>query len=269
MVCQLGYCTCHIIVIEGIDGVGKSTLVNQLQSKLCQAYVNVSLVEPVDKNSSPENAAEARLIARFSQHLRALRIVATHESGALLDGSLAGEVARIESDLYTGRLSGPRATEVLRLGKCMLSRLPPPHVVIILEASPETCLKRSAGSRRTIAELQVMESSLRQQLASLGSNGCRVHSRAWETFGSPNQVRDTILCVPPVTKRYSELAPPSESAAADVLAEIRASLIDARARAPPTDGFSGVDTPAMASKQPPALRASRSPLSPISVFNPL
>eukprot|EP00962_Isochrysis_galbana_P000821 scaffold238_cov111-Isochrysis_galbana.AAC.2 len=37
----------------------------------------------------------------------------------------------------------------------MLSRLPPPHVVIILEASPETCLKRSAGSRRTIAELQV------------------------------------------------------------------------------------------------------------------
>jgi len=80
MVCQLGYCTCHIIVIEGIDGVGaqqlpstagtrapwwhiphllaprtgKSTLVNQLQSKLCQAYVNVSLVEPVDKNSSPE-----------------------------------------------------------------------------------------------------------------------------------------------------------------------------------------------------------------------
>jgi hypothetical protein len=176
MVCELGCCTCHIVVIEGIDGVGahschrqpatrrarggafltpspactgKSTLVNQLQL-ICGAYVKVSLVEFTSERASPEvrprdgspgalalaarvstlrlalptssqDAAEARLIARFSQHLRALRVTATHESGALLDGSLAGEVARIESDMCTGRLSGPRASEVLRLGA------PPPQ----------------------------------------------------------------------------------------------------------------------------------------------
>jgi hypothetical protein len=65
---------------------------------------------------------------------------------------------------------------------------------------------------------QSVESSLCQQLASLNGSGCSVHSRAWETFGSPNQVRDTILCAPPVTKRYSEQAPPSERAAAELLA---------------------------------------------------
>jgi hypothetical protein len=52
---------------------------------------------------------------------------------------------------------------------------------------------------------------------------------------------------------------------------IRASLIDARACALPTDDFAdaGTTIPASASKQPPAILASRSPLSPISVFNSL
>lgn len=67
------------------------------------------------------------------------------------------------ADPLTGRALSPAPFPACRAhfaatccaGKCMLSRLPPPHVVIILEASPETCLKRSAGSRRTIAELQV------------------------------------------------------------------------------------------------------------------
>lgn len=132
---------------------GRSTLATALQHALCGAYLTVTWEEPTYKSSSPEvrqrtgpcavvvcrlpllvmvtdlllptpqDIAEARLVARFSQQLHALRIASTHQSGVLLDGCLAGEVARVEADIISGRLASPRASNILRLGDAA----PPPN----------------------------------------------------------------------------------------------------------------------------------------------
>jgi hypothetical protein len=44
----------HCSLLSRLPFAGKSTLINQLQPKLCQAYAKVDLVEPVKKGSSPE-----------------------------------------------------------------------------------------------------------------------------------------------------------------------------------------------------------------------
>mmetsp|Transcript_5940 Transcript_5940/g.18986 ORF Transcript_5940/g.18986 Transcript_5940/m.18986 type:complete len:244 (-) Transcript_5940:994-1725(-) len=234
----------HIVAIEGIEGAGKTTLASALQQELREEYIMVSMDVEAPATDSAEDAAEALLVARFKQHMRALR-TAAHRSGVILDGCLAGELVRVEAALRAGRLTEPRATQIYSLGRRLLQRLPAPHALVLLDVPAEMRLTRTPAPRRPLEELRGVEVGLRQLAGDQRAAGCRVLTRDWRAFGSVRAIRDFVFCLPPVVKSYSEVAPPSIAASDKILADL-------------TNRVS----------KPPPLALQPSPVSPVSILAP-
>ena len=103
-----------------------------------------------------------------------------------------------------------------------MRNIPPPDLVIYLDAAPAACLERAGkGSVLSLDDHERLGDGVREVAREHADKGVEVYKRRWTSFGSTNAIRDTVLCHPPkVTSGLKARAPPS-AAAVECILQVR------------------------------------------------
>ncbi|REJ69402.1 MAG: dTMP kinase [Planctomycetota bacterium] len=140
-----------LIVFEGIDGVGKSTLIARLAAALTAAgEVVVESREPTDGEHGRRirrSAVEGRM--SLADELAAFVADRREHVEQLLAPALArGEVVLLDRYFYsTIAYQGARGADVAELERAMRGQFPIPDATLLLDAAPAVTLGRIAESR--------------------------------------------------------------------------------------------------------------------------
>ena len=91
--------------------------------------------------------------------------------------------------------------------------LPPPDVVLHLDASAKACLERAGAEHAALAlaDHETLYNGTHEVARTLRHKGSEVYARKWDRFGPTNALRDAVLCAPPqsATRSSAKNAPPS------------------------------------------------------------
>jgi deoxyadenosine/deoxycytidine kinase len=195
----------QMIVIEGIIGVGKSTLSQDLAKLLGYHF----LKEPVEDNpyleqfyANPKRyALEMQfwlMSKRFTMHQEAIELVWRTGQGVVMDRSIYGDRVFAEQNYLDKNIDKAGLDNYLNMSKVMTQFLMVPHLTLYLDASPKTCQQRIKHRLRNcerqiplnyLEGLTKLYKNLMLQMKQLGSN---VINFDWENFHDADYVLETI-----------------------------------------------------------------------------
>ena len=158
--------------------------------------------------------SHAKLLAQhYREHIAALRAVASDSRGAVLDGCISSALLLVDLDVAHGRLTRSEAATLNKFGASLLRHLPPPDVVLHLDASAKACLERAGAEHAALAlaDHETLYNGTHEVARTLRHKGSEVYARKWDRFGPTNALRDAVLCAPPqsATRSSAKNAPPS------------------------------------------------------------
>lgn len=195
-----------MIVIEGIIGVGKSTLCQALKTHLEGSEV---YMEPTDHPYLPlfykdmaRWALEMQfylMARRFQQHEEAIRLEWSRGIQTIHDRSIWGDRAFADMLRNDGLISELGYSSYMMHRKCMLGFLLVPQIVIWLDAAPEVCRRRIAERDRTceagisVQYLKALRESYKAILEELQSKGSTVLYYDWNNIPPVQKVVDDLL----------------------------------------------------------------------------
>ena len=200
----MSFPTPHIVCVLGAPAAGKTSLVRALGAALEQ-------YEALPRNATPSHA---KLLAQhYREHIAALRAVASDSRGAVLDGCISSALLLVDLDVAHGRLTRSEAATLNKFGASLLRHLPPPDVVLHLDASAKACLERAGAEHAALAlaDHETLYNGTHEVARTLRHKGSEVYARKWDRFGPTNALRDAVLCAPPqsATRSSAKNAPPS------------------------------------------------------------
>lgn len=182
-----------MIVIEGIIGVGKSTLCQALGKYLEGAQI---YLEPTDHpyldlfyKDMKRWALEMQfylMARRFQQHEEAIRHEWSKGIQTIHDRSIWGDRAFADMLKKDGLISELGYSSYMMHRQCMLGFLLVPQIVIWLEASPETCIKRICKRDRTCESgisldyLRALRKSYAAIIEEMAQKGSKILCYNWE-----------------------------------------------------------------------------------------
>ncbi|XP_001634243.3 deoxyguanosine kinase isoform X2 [Nematostella vectensis] len=192
-----GLCSsAKVLILEGNIGVGKTTLACQLARKL-----NYKLfLEPTNKNpylarfyEDPKRYALKMQIwlfrQRFRMYSKATSHVLTTGQGVLLDRSVFSDCVFADVNYKEGTISEEGYKYYNELKTKALKSVPPPHVMLFVDASPEVCFERIHGRGRDyesgipLSYLKALHKAYRNMLIDMRQRGTCVLEYDWSHFG--------------------------------------------------------------------------------------
>ena len=143
----------QLVTIEGNIGTGKSTLANHVAQYMPTMRFFAS---PEHEGENPHWAAFAAnpakhalamqcwlLRARLRVYLRALRHMEEARESVILDFSIWSDLIFATKHFEDGNLTAAEFERYQKLAREIYAlELPPPHLSIVLQATPEICLQR-------------------------------------------------------------------------------------------------------------------------------
>ena len=204
-----------LVIVEGNIAAGKSTLCKEMAQILNYAL----FIEPTDKNpylelyyKDPKKYAFEMQIwflkQRFTTYCQAIRILlrgagddGKEINGVILDRSIFSDSVFAKQNCIDGHFSEEQYQQYLQLRNKLLDLVVLPHVVLYLDASPETCydrihkLRKRAGEEVIpLAYLTGLSNCYELLIDELKSKaGTEVAIVPWNTFGSTHSVCQIIL----------------------------------------------------------------------------
>lgn len=186
----------QLICIEGNIGVGKSTLCNLLANEMGAEAV----LEPVLDNPYLEKyyrdpkryALEMQfwlMSKRFEMHEKAIRHIWKTGQSVVMDRSIYGDWVFAKKNWLDGNIDDIGYGAYIHHREVMNRYLLAPHVVLFLNAPPETCLDRITERDRECEQrisidylrgLDVLHAELIIEMRKRGSFGVEVN---WSNYG--------------------------------------------------------------------------------------
>ena len=190
-----------MIIIEGLIGVGKSTLSEGLGEILNYKV----LKEPVEDNPYLEKfyrdpkryALEMQfwlMSKRFSMHQEAIDYIWRTGNGIIMDRSIYGDAIFAKQNFDDGNIDSIGFDNYIKMREVMFRFLMIPQVTIYLEASPYTCQTRIAKRDRSCEQLipidylSGLDKHYRSLLEELERKGSNIVKIDWEEFKSVDYV---------------------------------------------------------------------------------
>lgn len=147
----------QLVTIEGNIGTGKTTIADHVANYM-PAMKFFAAPEPEDNPhytaylSQPREHALAMqswfLRERCRVYIHALRFMAEERQSAILDFSVWSDIIFATKHLEDGFMTPAQFAEYQQLERSIHAlNLPPPHLSIVLHATPDDCLERSKSSR--------------------------------------------------------------------------------------------------------------------------
>lgn len=183
-----------LICIEGNIGAGKSTLTEALANKLGA----VAMFEPVKENpyldrfySNPRRyALEMQfwlMSRRFEMHEKAIRHIWKTAQSVIMDRSIYGDWVFAKRNYLDGNIDEAGYASYLHHRKTMDQYLLTPHVMLWLNAHPQTCQDRIATRGREcealvpIDYLKGLHALHIELMNDMRERGARVIALDWDT----------------------------------------------------------------------------------------
>ena len=193
--------TAQMIVIEGLIGVGKSTLSLKLGEKLNYLV----LQEPVEDNpylskfyEDPKRyALEMQfwlMSRRFAMHKQAIEHIWQTGQGVVMDRSIYGDAVFAEKNFLDGNIDKIGYENYLKMRDVMFQFLMVPQTTIYLSASPQICLERINRRSRNcetnipLDYLEGINFLYQKLLEELKKRGSHIVSIDWRNFQPTEQV---------------------------------------------------------------------------------
>jgi len=190
-----------MIIIEGLIGVGKSTLTNKLGELLDFEVIK----EPVEDNPYLEDfyknpkryALEMQfwlMSRRFQMHQEAIDSIWRRGKGVIMDRSIYGDAIFAQQNVDEGNIDPKGYDNYMKMRDVMFRFLMTPQVTLYLDAKPETCLQRIMGRERSceqtipVSYLEGLAKHYRALLTELKEKGSNVAVIDWEQFRSTKEV---------------------------------------------------------------------------------
>ncbi|XP_028393121.1 deoxyguanosine kinase-like isoform X2 [Dendronephthya gigantea] len=212
----------HVIIVEGNIGVGKTTLTCQLGRKMNYRI----FLEPTYKNpylakfyEEPKKYALKMQLWLFRKrcmmYLRAVKHAVKSGQGVLLDRSLFSDQVFATVSHEDGNISKEGYDRYCKLRSQVLKLVPPPDVVVYLDATPLTCHERISKRGRgcesgiPIKYLLELQKNYGNLLNELQNHGSKIMKYDWSEFGYSFEVDEDIknlkTCLQSKEGKYEEI----------------------------------------------------------------
>lgn len=195
----------RLICIEGNIGAGKSTLAKDLAESLGA----LPMFEPVGENpylelfyGDPERyALEMQfwlMSRRFEMHEEAIRHIWETGQSVVMDRSIYGDWVFAKKNWLDGNIEDVGYTSYLHHRETMSRYLLVPHVVVFLDATPNTCHKRiqerGRACEKTIqfSYLAGLEDLHRELMLDMQMRGSKIVKLNWNQYGDARTVADAL-----------------------------------------------------------------------------
>ncbi len=212
-----------MIIIEGLIGVGKSTLTNRLGEALNFKVIK----EPVEENPYLEDfyknpkryALEMQfwlMSRRFQMHQEAIESIWSGGKGVIMDRSIYGDAIFARQNLDDGNIDQKGYDNYIKMRDVMFRFLMTPQITLYLDASPQTCLNRIAqrerGCEQTIpvSYLDGLNKHYKNLLKELKEKGSNVEMINWESFRPVDEVLSKLEQKGLVQKPFEKYPPLKE-----------------------------------------------------------
>eukprot|EP00040_Diaphanoeca_grandis_P007796 m.42340 g.42340 ORF g.42340 m.42340 type:complete len:361 (-) comp19079_c0_seq1:561-1643(-) len=190
-----------LITIEGNIGVGKTYLGTELAKSLGYKV----MLEPVAKNpylekfyADPKQYALKLQIwiyrQRYRTYIDAVHHIITTGQGVILDRSVFSDVIFADANLLEGNISREGYDHYIQLRTQSLSKLPWPHITVVLLASPELCSSRIAQRSRScessipLAYLKLLHAGHTSFMQDMQTSHSKLVCMDWTSFGTAAEV---------------------------------------------------------------------------------
>lgn len=195
----------QLIVLEGLIGVGKSTLGEGLAKACGYKY----MPEPVEDNPYLEKfyadpkrwALEMQfylMSRRFAMHSEAVTHIWQTGQGVIQDRSIYGDAIFCELNYKQGNIGYEGWQSYLKMRDVMFRYLMVPQLTLFLDASPEIAAQRIISRGRgcekgvPVAYLKGLADLYEGLLEEMGQRGSKVIRLDWGQFRTPTMVLQTL-----------------------------------------------------------------------------
>lgn len=191
----------HLITVEGLIGIGKTTLANNIAKELGIKVVE----EPVQANpyldafyKDPKRwALEMQfwlLSTRFRMHRDVIQHIWDSQEACVMDRSIYGDQMFAKQHWLDGNIDNIGYNSYMDHREVVNNQLLVPHVTIFLEADPEICLKRIVSRGRSFEQaiplsyLKGLQERHFELAYEMKQRGTRVVHIKWDEFKTTNEV---------------------------------------------------------------------------------
>jgi NADH dehydrogenase (ubiquinone) 1 alpha subcomplex subunit 10 len=198
-----------LITLEGNIGVGKTYLATELAKLLgYKVFLEPTVANPYLEKfyADPKGYALKLQIwiyrQRFKLFVAAVSHILTTGQGVILDRSVFSDKIFADANVVEDNITASGYKHYMQLREQSLSKLPWPHLSVVLQASPEICNARIAKRSRDcessipVAYLELLRDGHQTFLSDMAALPSKMICMDWSTFGTAEQVMDVITNTP-------------------------------------------------------------------------